>query len=236
MEAILAVVGNGVTSEDGVDRVSTLADGLREGLNLVRVHCRKYRAKAFVPANKALLATLIDEDLKMYSQRLFAAAVSVAKTPPPAIENMPGVVVPTWPALSHHIHGGGLMGAKALAAAARETGRAEKRGTSASSGAAGVRDCWAWMEKAGCHFKHCVYNHPPSKKYGPGRDQGGGGARGSGGGARRRGTARGTDTRPPAAMRRPPEATGVARASCGEPPLPRRPPRGTDRGAGSVGL
>ena len=64
MEAILAV---GNTSDDRVDRVSMLADGLREGLNLVRVHCRKYRAKAFVSANKALLATLINEDLKKYS-------------------------------------------------------------------------------------------------------------------------------------------------------------------------
>ena len=93
--AILAIVGNGVTSEDGVDRVQMLVDGLQEGLNLLRVHWRKYRAKVFGPANKALLATLNDEDLKRYSQRLFAAAVSVVKTTPAMIENMPDVVGPT---------------------------------------------------------------------------------------------------------------------------------------------
>ena len=64
-------------------------------LNLLRVHGRKYQAKASVAAKKALLATLIDEDLKEHSQRLFAAAVSVEKTGKPAIKNMPGVVVPT---------------------------------------------------------------------------------------------------------------------------------------------
>ena len=31
VEVMLAVVGNGVTSEDGVDRISMLEDGLREG-------------------------------------------------------------------------------------------------------------------------------------------------------------------------------------------------------------
>ena len=163
VEAIRVAVGNDVTSEDGVDRVSMLAEGLREGRNLMRVHCRNYPAKAFVLANEALLATLNDEDLKEYCQLVFAAAVSVAKTAPSMIENMPGVVVPTWPTLSYYIHRGGLIGAKAGAAAAWETGRDEKCERSVLSGAAGARDCWAWMEKAGCHFEYCVYNHPPSK-------------------------------------------------------------------------
>ena len=37
VETMLAVVGNGVTSEDGVDRISMLEDGLREGLTSLRV-------------------------------------------------------------------------------------------------------------------------------------------------------------------------------------------------------
>ena len=70
-KAMLAVVGNGVTSEDGVGRISVLEDGLREGLTSFRVHCRKHRGKACLPENKALLSSLIDEDMKEYSQRLF---------------------------------------------------------------------------------------------------------------------------------------------------------------------
>lgn len=101
VEAFLAVVGNGVTSEDGVDRLGILGDGFREGLNLLRVHCRKNRAKAFVPSGKALLPTLIDENLKECSQRLFAEAVAVAKTGLPVIGSMSPAMFPTWSALSH---------------------------------------------------------------------------------------------------------------------------------------
>ena len=96
-EAILAVVGNRVSSEDGVDRLSMLEDGLRQGITDLRIHCRTHRLKAVLPENKALMATLIDADMKRYCQRLFAAAAAVAKGPPPGIENMPGVVFPTWP-------------------------------------------------------------------------------------------------------------------------------------------
>ena len=107
VEAIMAVMGNGVVSEDGGDRLSTLEDGLRRGLSDLRIHCRKHRPKAVMPENKALMATLIDADMKEYCQRLFSAAVDVAKGPPPMIENMPGVVYPTWPALTNYIRGGG---------------------------------------------------------------------------------------------------------------------------------
>ena len=53
--------------------------------------------KTCFPANKVLLSKLIDEDLKDYSQRLFAAAVSAAKVKPPAIVNM---------ASDQHLHQG----------------------------------------------------------------------------------------------------------------------------------
>ena len=72
VDAISVVMGNGVESDDGVDQISMLATGLREGLTLLRVHCRKHWAKAFVPEKKTLLATLIDQDVKGYPQRLFA--------------------------------------------------------------------------------------------------------------------------------------------------------------------
>ena len=64
VETMLAVVGNCVTSKDGVDLMSMLEDGLRDGLTSLRVRCRKHRGKACLPENKALLSSLIDEDMK----------------------------------------------------------------------------------------------------------------------------------------------------------------------------
>ena len=66
-----------------------------------------------MPENKALLFSLIDDDMKKYSQRLFSAAASAGKTGPSAIENKPPVVKPTWPVLSAYIRGGRLVAARA---------------------------------------------------------------------------------------------------------------------------
>ena len=41
------------------------------------------------------MATLIDAYMKEYCQRLFTAAVTVAKAGPSIIENIPGGVLPT---------------------------------------------------------------------------------------------------------------------------------------------
>ena len=65
---MLVVVGNGVTSEDGVDRISMLEGGLREGLTSLQVRCHKHRGKACLQENKALLPSLINEDMREYSQ------------------------------------------------------------------------------------------------------------------------------------------------------------------------
>ena len=119
VDAVSVVIGNGVESEDGVDRISMLATGLREGLTLLRVHCRKHWAKAFVPENKTLLATLIDQDMKRYSQRLFAAVVAVAKSRWPMFENIPTVVIPTCPSLSPYIRRRGLSKKKGFSADCR---------------------------------------------------------------------------------------------------------------------
>lgn len=53
----LAVMGNGVTPEDGVTRVKKLARGLREGLNIFLAHYRKYRGKSFVRQDKGLFCS-----------------------------------------------------------------------------------------------------------------------------------------------------------------------------------
>ena len=66
-----------------------------------------------MPENKALLFSLIDDDMKKYSQRLFSAAASAGKAGPSAIENKPPVVKPTWPVLSAYIRGGRLVAARA---------------------------------------------------------------------------------------------------------------------------
>ena len=114
VEAILAVVGNGVSSEDGVDRLSMLEDGFRQGLTDLWIHCRKHRLRAVLPENKALMATLIDAGMKEHCLRLLDAAVAVAKGPPPVIENLPGVVFPMWPALTNYIWGGGAPGRRGV--------------------------------------------------------------------------------------------------------------------------
>ena len=143
VETMLAVVGNCVTSEDGVDRMSMLKDGLREGLTSLRVHCRKHRGKACLPENKALSCSLIDEDMKEYSQRLFSTSASAGKSGPPAIENMPPVVKPIWPALSAYIRCGELMAERTPAAAATGSARDEKRPRSSSSRGGGRGECYA---------------------------------------------------------------------------------------------
>ena len=52
VETMLAVVGSGVTSEDGVDQVSILEGGLRTRLSSVRVHYHKHRGITCFPENK----------------------------------------------------------------------------------------------------------------------------------------------------------------------------------------
>ena len=201
VEAILAVVGNGVSSEDGVDRLSMEEDGLRQGLTDLRIHCREHRLKAVLPENNALMATLIDADMKEYCQRLFAAAVPVAKDLPPGIENMPGVVFPTWPALTNYIRGGGLLCAAASPMAGAE--RAEKRSRQSPGGGSGFGDCFAWEEARECRFSDkCVCAHHASKTYRPDNSRGGTSGRASNGNGRTGGgggllsAGRGRDSRP----------------------------------------
>ena len=153
IEAVLAVVGNGVTSEDALERLAILEHALHEGLTLLRVHCRKYRAKACVAENRALLSALIDEDMKAYAQRLFVAAVAAAKAGPPAIEDMPPVVTPKWQSLGNYIRGGGLMDARATPAVAAVSVRGEKRPRSTGSGGGGrFGVCYTWRDYGTCSF------------------------------------------------------------------------------------
>ena len=49
VEAMLSVVGNGVTSEDGVGQISMFEAGLQEDFTSIRLHCRKHRGKACLP-------------------------------------------------------------------------------------------------------------------------------------------------------------------------------------------
>eukprot|EP00904_Undaria_pinnatifida_P008192 jgi/Undpi1/4502/HiC_scaffold_17.g07856.m1 len=230
VEAILAVVGNGVSSEDGVDRLSMLG-GLRQRLTDLRIHCRKHRVKAVLPEHKALMATLIDADMKKYCQRLFAAAVAVAKGPPPVIENMPGVVFPTWPALTNYIRGGGLLGT--VASPMVGAGRAEKRSRRTPGEGSGFGDCFAWEEARGCRLgEKCMYAHHASKTYRPDNGRGGTSGRASNGNGRTDGrggsssAGRGRDSRPkqggdpapPGAAGGGASLTGVVVASAAAPP------------------
>eukprot|EP00904_Undaria_pinnatifida_P011771 jgi/Undpi1/7724/HiC_scaffold_23.g10197.m1 len=186
------------------------------------------------------MATLIDADIKEYSKRLFAAAVATAKGPPLVIENMPGVVFPTWPALTNYIRGGGLLGAATSPMAG--TGRAETRSCQTPGGGSGFGDSFAWGEACGCRCgEKCVYAHHASKTYRPDNGRGGtsvpasnGNGR-TGGGSGSSSAGRGRDSRPKqGGGQAPPGAAGG-----GAPPTGSLSPRrqrlpGVDRGTGLV--
>ena len=78
VDAILAVVVSG----DGADRLSILATGLQSGLNDLRIYCQNHRVKDVAAENKLLMTTVIDANIKNYSQRFFAEAVAAQRLGP----------------------------------------------------------------------------------------------------------------------------------------------------------
>lgn len=60
--AIMKVLSVGLVSEDGVTRVEILRQRLREGSEMVRIHCRQHRSKMNDAATFKVVADTIDED------------------------------------------------------------------------------------------------------------------------------------------------------------------------------
>ena len=196
VQSLLTVIGTGVESDTGVERMQTLARAFHEGADTLRVHCRKHRGKLRITANKNIMRDLVNEDVRSWATDLFGAAVTALKASRLPPTDFPDVIVPTWTKLNGYITTGGLQHAPNVAVSGLKLSGVKR---AAPAGAAGSRGpCWAWSRPEGCSFgKACAYSHSPAKKYragdggsGSGRNGGGGsggsisrgGGKGSGGG------------------------------------------------------
>ena len=200
VQSLLTVIGTGVESDTGVERMQTLARAFHEGADTLRVHCRKHRGKLRIAANKNIMRDLVNEDVKSWAADLFGAAVAALKASRSPPTDFPDVIVPIWTKLNGYMTTGGLQHAPNVAVSGLKLSGVKR---AAPAGAAGSRGpCWAWSRPEGCRFgKACAYSHSPAKKYragdggtGSGRNGGdrsggvggsisrGGGGTGSGGG------------------------------------------------------
>ena len=96
VQSLLTVIGTGVESETGVERMQTLAGAFHEGADSLRVHCRKHRGKLRISANKNIMRDLVNEDVKSWAADLFGAAVAALKASRSPPTDFPDVVVPAW--------------------------------------------------------------------------------------------------------------------------------------------
>ena len=164
IQSLLTIIGTGVESDTGVERMQTLASPFRGGADTLRVHCWKHRGKLRISANKNIMRDLVNEDVKSWAADLFGAAVAALKA-----SRSPRQTSPTWscqPGLS--LTGtsplGGLQHAPNVAMSGLKVVGVKR---AAPAGAAGSRGpCWTWSKAEGCSFgKAGVYSHSPSKKY-----------------------------------------------------------------------
>ncbi|CAM9542975.1 unnamed protein product, partial [Ectocarpus sp. 12 AP-2014] len=96
--AIMKVLKVGIGSEDGKTRLEILRQQLREGVEMVRAHCRQHRSKMTDDATFKVMADMVDEDLSQWTSTWFTRALAFKKQyqTPPHIESMPRVVGPQW--------------------------------------------------------------------------------------------------------------------------------------------
>ena len=164
VQSLLTVIGTGVESDTGVERMQTLARAFHEGADTLRVHCRKHRGKLRIAANKNTMRDLVNEDVKSWAADLFGAAVTALKASRSPPTDFPDVIVPTWTKLNGYITTGGLQHAPNVAVSGLKLSGVKR---AAPAGAARSRGpCWAWSRPEGCSFgKACAYSHSPAKKY-----------------------------------------------------------------------
>ena len=181
VQSLLTVIGMGVESDTGVERMQTLARTFLEGADTLRVHCRKHRGKLRISANKNVMRDLVNEDAKSWTADLFGAAVAALKASRSPPTDFPDIVVPAWTKLNGYITTGGLQHAPNVAVNGLKASGVKR---AAPAGAAGSRGpCWAWSKAEGCSFgKACVFSHSPTTKYRAG-DGGSGSGSNSGGGS-----------------------------------------------------
>ena len=109
VQSLLTVIGTGVESDTGVERMKTLASAFREGAETLHVQCRKHRGKLRISANKNIMRDLVNEEVKSWAADLFGAAVAALKASWSPPTDFPDVVVPAWTKLNGYITTGGLQ-------------------------------------------------------------------------------------------------------------------------------
>ena len=77
VQSLLTVIGTGVKSDTGVERMQTLARAFHEGADTLRVHCRKHWGKLRISANKNIMRDLVNEDVKSWAG--YPKGVTVAR-------------------------------------------------------------------------------------------------------------------------------------------------------------
>ena len=141
IQSLLTVIGTGVESDTGIERMQTLASAFREGAETLRIHCRKHRGKLHISANKNIMRNLVNEDVKNWAADLFGAAVAALKASRSPPTDFPDVVVPAWTKLNGYITTGGFQHAPSVAVSGFKVIGVKH---AAPAGAAGSRDpCWA---------------------------------------------------------------------------------------------
>ena len=164
VQSLLTVIGTGVESDTGVERMQTLVRAFHEGADTLRVHCRKHRGKLRISANKNIMRDLVNEDVKSWAADLFGAAVAALKASRSPPTDFPDVVVPTWTKLNGYITTGGLQHAPNVTASGLKVSGVKR---AAPAGAAGSRGpCWAWSKPEGCSGKRARTRIRPLRSIG----------------------------------------------------------------------
>ena len=117
VQSLLTVIGTGVESDTGVERMQTLASAFHEGGDTLRVHYRKHRGKLRILSNKNIMRDLVSEDIKSWAADLFGAAVAALEA-----SRSPRQTSPTWTCQP----GPSLMGTSPLEASNRPPTRGER--------------------------------------------------------------------------------------------------------------
>ena len=141
VQSLLTVLGTGVESDTGVERMQTLARAFHEGADTLRVHCRKHWGKLRISANKNIMRDLVNKNVKSWAADLFSASVAALKASRAPPTDFPNVVVPAWTRFNGYITTGGLQHAPNVAVNGLKVSGVKRV---APAGAAGSRGpCWA---------------------------------------------------------------------------------------------
>ena len=155
----MTLLSLGIESEDGTTRLEILRQRFRNGIDLIRDHCRQHRGKMQDPGTFKMMADMVDDDLGRWSSAWFTRALAFQKQhqTPPEIEFMPPVIGPQWMIIGDYIAGGGLRNVTARNTYPIKS--STKRPRSEKFGAAGDNFCFLDDRPGGCTRRNCPWEH-----------------------------------------------------------------------------